>query len=754
MIILLTKARAAIATPAQAEAGNYRKRPVAWKGLTLKVENEAGSMRRGKDRDGKEWATKMPYAYGYVARSEGVDGDEVDVYLGPDLNGAGTVYVVHQRKKGAPDAVEWKGYDEDKVMLGFPDEDAARAAYLKCYDDPRFLGPITAMPVPEFVSKVKATKERPAMIKCIVLLSKSHISAYTKTDGTFVAAHEDKRKAASRDASGRANVPGMDDAKNVAGKQAPTPAGDVETGGKKFISFRSDESEDYLDAVKERAEQSGKRVLFHVSPDKSISAIEGSGGQKADFGGLFALDDYTPGQQDHYGKYLHEITIDEDARIASEDDVRDLLDSGDYDNFLKPYSDDESDINDLRDIVADGASRFIGDDDAASLLSSEPNDAQWTAQTVRAKIAKDAGFAGLVEEDGILIFPGDDVSVKISRVQPDKTATELNEQSTSAGSDEKKGLEKSLPKMILFAKAHVGPYLRNGRLVNLAGYQGRGESARAADGQASLFGDEHGEVTPVKPASRETDSAHAEGDKWVMPIKDAIAEHAELVAALKSPGKADDREALKEQTGELGQMKAAGLSVASRKRVKVDMEGTHTAVSLSNGNTHRLQRLNSTESMGLPGWHDIDAKHGGYLGDSEEAAIAALIEREGKRQALPAPSKAQQTRARRQAVLDVLGEGWKSQAGVDGARDAYKKVVALPGGGRRQLIIMPERTVDGNFYVGSYNVGGLRPGAGSNGSAKTLEEAKALAEKFGGAQVMAKSVLFVFAGAKAQMRST
>lgn len=275
----LGKMAAAIPTPAQAEAGNYRKRPVAWQGLTLKVENEAGSVRRGKDRDGKEWATKMPYAYGYVARSEGVDGDEVDVYLGPDLEGAGTVYVVHQRKKGAPDAVEWKGYDEDKVMLGFPDEAAARTAYLKCYDDPRFLGPITAMPVPEFVSKVKATKERPAMIKSQVL--------------------------------------------------------------------------------------------------------------------------------------------------------------------------------------------------------------------------------------------------------------------------------------ILFAKAHVGPYLRNGRLVNLAGYQGRGESARAADGQASLFGDEHGEVTPVKPASRETDSAHAEGDKWVMPIKDAIAEHAELVAALKSPGKADDREEIKEQGSELERMAAA-----------------------------------------------------------------------------------------------------------------------------------------------------------------------------------------------------
>lgn len=96
------------------------------------------------------------------------------------------------------------------------------------------------------------------------------------------------------------------------------------------------------------------------------------------------------------------------------------------------------------------------------------------------------------------------------------------------------------------------------------------------------------------------------------------------------------------------------------------------------------------------------------------------------------PTKAQQTRERRQAVLDVLGEGWKAQAGVDGARDAYKKVVARPDGGKVQMLIMPEKTVDGNFYVGAYNIGGARPGAGGNGSAQTLEEAKLMVEKLAG----------------------
>lgn len=156
-------ARAAAAwrppTPAQAEAGNYKKPRVRWQGLEIAIENPAGSV-----REGKGWRTKMKYDYGYVCRSEAVDGDEVDVYLGPELDTAPTVYVVHQRKYG-----DWKRYDEDKCMLGFPSEAAARAAYLEHYDDPRFLGPITAMPIAEFVEKVKATRERPAMIKALVL---------------------------------------------------------------------------------------------------------------------------------------------------------------------------------------------------------------------------------------------------------------------------------------------------------------------------------------------------------------------------------------------------------------------------------------------------------------------------------------------------------------------------------------------------------------------------------------------------------
>jgi len=168
-------------TPAQASAGNYKKPRVKWNRLEIAIENPAGSV-----REGNGWRTKMKYDYGYVCRSEGVDGDAVDVYLGPELDSAPNVYIVHQRKYG-----DWDAYDEDKAMLGFPSEEAARAAYLKHYDDPRFLGPITAMPVAEFVEKVRATREKPAMIKGVdmskvVLFMKAHSSGKPPAPGRVV----------------------------------------------------------------------------------------------------------------------------------------------------------------------------------------------------------------------------------------------------------------------------------------------------------------------------------------------------------------------------------------------------------------------------------------------------------------------------------------------------------------------------------------------------------------------------------------
>lgn len=161
-------------SPAQADANTYNKPRIQWRGLTIAIENPAGSIRRGKNRAGATWEIRVSFDYGEVVGSMGVDGDPVDIYLGPALEDAPMVYVVHQRQYG-----NWGAYDEDKAMAGFMSEADAVAAFLSNYDDPRFLGPVTAMPVDEFVAKVRATKENPAMIKSI-LFFKAHVGAYLR----------------------------------------------------------------------------------------------------------------------------------------------------------------------------------------------------------------------------------------------------------------------------------------------------------------------------------------------------------------------------------------------------------------------------------------------------------------------------------------------------------------------------------------------------------------------------------------------
>lgn len=136
----LEQARAATnttPTPKQVAAENYAKGVVKVRGLTIAIENPKGSMRRGTDKSGKKWEQKMAWDYGYAKGVDAVDGDKLDIFLGPDPEN-GKIFVVDQVLDGA--------YDESKVMLGFPSEAAAREGYLANYQAGwKGLGHITEM---------------------------------------------------------------------------------------------------------------------------------------------------------------------------------------------------------------------------------------------------------------------------------------------------------------------------------------------------------------------------------------------------------------------------------------------------------------------------------------------------------------------------------------------------------------------------------------------------------------------------------
>jgi len=115
-------------TDAQKEAGNYRKGHTTFQGLGITIENPKGSKRSGVDGGGKRWSVTMPAHYGYIKRTEGADGDHVDVYLGPSKDSK-RVFVVDQQDHRT------KAFDEHKVMLGYEREADALAAYKRAFSD-------------------------------------------------------------------------------------------------------------------------------------------------------------------------------------------------------------------------------------------------------------------------------------------------------------------------------------------------------------------------------------------------------------------------------------------------------------------------------------------------------------------------------------------------------------------------------------------------------------------------------------------
>lgn len=115
-------------TDAQKEAGNYKLGHVNLHGMDISIENAKGSERSGVDSDGERWSVTMPAAYGYIKRTEGADGDHVDVYIGGNPE-SDVVVVVDQL-----DLATGK-FDEHKVILGAKDHDAALAIYEGGFSD-------------------------------------------------------------------------------------------------------------------------------------------------------------------------------------------------------------------------------------------------------------------------------------------------------------------------------------------------------------------------------------------------------------------------------------------------------------------------------------------------------------------------------------------------------------------------------------------------------------------------------------------
>lgn len=162
-------------TEEQKKAGNYRKGAISLHGLDISIENPKGSVRRGKDKTGKGWEQELHSHYGYVKRTDGADGDHVDVFVG-DNPESEQVFVVDQVD------TDTGRFDEAKVLLGYNSESDAREGYLANYEDGwKGLGKIHSTSISEFkdwlehgdtkqaFSKARTAREKiPARVPSVV----------------------------------------------------------------------------------------------------------------------------------------------------------------------------------------------------------------------------------------------------------------------------------------------------------------------------------------------------------------------------------------------------------------------------------------------------------------------------------------------------------------------------------------------------------------------------------------------------------
>lgn len=117
-------------------------------GIPVRVEIPAGGTRKGTNARGEKWERVLAHAYGSIPRTEGADGEAVDAYVGPDKD-APLVTVIHQVNQ------DTGAFDEHKVMLGFPTEVEARAAYAANYPAGWKVGPSKTLASADFQAWLK-----------------------------------------------------------------------------------------------------------------------------------------------------------------------------------------------------------------------------------------------------------------------------------------------------------------------------------------------------------------------------------------------------------------------------------------------------------------------------------------------------------------------------------------------------------------------------------------------------------------------
>ena len=103
-------------------------------GLPVVIDRPKGTLIRGTLADGTQWSRTWPVDYGYFPRTDGGDGQGLDVFLGPNPKSKRVFWTTHKNPDGT--------FDQLKTFLGFDQKQDASDLYALAFPDPYRGGPM------------------------------------------------------------------------------------------------------------------------------------------------------------------------------------------------------------------------------------------------------------------------------------------------------------------------------------------------------------------------------------------------------------------------------------------------------------------------------------------------------------------------------------------------------------------------------------------------------------------------------------
>lgn len=135
-------------------ANDPLKKTIEIGGVKIGIEWPKGTIRTWDHLPNNDYRVKMKADYGYIKGTEGDDGEEVDVYAGPNREST-KVFLVEQLKDDG-------SYDEEKYMLGYDNITEAKNSYLDHMEKEK-MGAVKALSWEKFLKLVPKSQKKKAL---------------------------------------------------------------------------------------------------------------------------------------------------------------------------------------------------------------------------------------------------------------------------------------------------------------------------------------------------------------------------------------------------------------------------------------------------------------------------------------------------------------------------------------------------------------------------------------------------------------